>query len=156
MSPFGESAYLNPATVLLQIIMALLSLLSRWLSDYWQIHPDATVAAERERASSRAFCLGAAYLCCSRADTRGLHLPSARSTESLKRQRHSLHFIMYNTGSSGMHATEGFFFYEGRGCLRPWADTSNLRGGGETRKTLQRFVELINRTLTASAHFLRD
>lgn len=44
--------------------------------------------------SGSAFCLRAAALCCSRTDTRGLHLPSARSLASLKRQQPSISSCM--------------------------------------------------------------
>lgn len=98
-------------------ITVLITKVTVWLLPY---HPDTLGAAERERES--AFCLSAAALYCSRADTRGLHLLILSITQKAA----ALHFITYNVASSRTHKQMFFFFFsQGKGRLRSWANTSN-------------------------------
>lgn len=102
------------ATLLERLIMALLSLLPRWLSDYWHIHPDTAVAAERESRS--AFCLRAAAeltpvaSICIQPDPR----------HHSKRQQPTILSCTTEYSHRGC-----FFFYSWKGRLRPWESTSN-------------------------------
>lgn len=53
---FVECAYLCPAMSWLQMIMALLLLLPRWLSGYWYIHPAVVEAAEKRIVQEMQLC----------------------------------------------------------------------------------------------------